>query len=81
MSLDTIGLLDITHDTLYDGRRFRALNVLDDANRETLGIEVETSLPNQRVIWSLHQLMEVHGKPNSLRLDNGSEFTNHAFVE
>ena len=32
-------------DQLSDGRTFRALNVLDDFNREGLGIEVDFSLP------------------------------------
>jgi len=26
--------LDFMHDTLYDGRKFRLLNVIDEANRE-----------------------------------------------
>ena len=32
-------------DTLVDGRRFRLFNVIDDFNRESLAIEVDTSLP------------------------------------
>jgi putative transposase len=31
-----------------DGRAFRLLNVLDDFNREGLGIEVDFSLPATR---------------------------------
>ena len=40
-------------DRLGDGRAFRLLNVLDDSNREGLGIEVDFSLPAERVIRSL----------------------------
>jgi len=40
-------------DRLGDGRAFRLLNVLDDFNREGLGIEVDFSLPAERVIRSL----------------------------
>ena len=40
-------------DRLGDGRQFRLLNVLDDFNREGLGIEVDFSLPAERVIRSL----------------------------
>jgi hypothetical protein len=29
------------HDQLEDGRSFRLLNILDDCNREGLGIEVD----------------------------------------
>ena len=32
-------------DRLGDGRAFRLLNVLDDFNREGLGIEVDFSIP------------------------------------
>jgi putative transposase len=32
--------LDFMHDVLYDGRRFRALNVIDEAYREALAIQV-----------------------------------------
>jgi putative transposase len=79
--LNSIWSLDFMHDTLYDGRRFRTLNVLDDGNREGLGIEVATSLPSQRVIRFLEQRIELHGRPGALRLDNGTELTSHAFVE
>jgi len=40
-------------DSLGDQRRFRTFNLLDDYNREGLGIEVDFSLPSGRVIRSL----------------------------
>jgi hypothetical protein len=40
-------------DRLGDGRAFRLLNVLDDFNREGLRIEVDFSLPAERMIRSL----------------------------
>ncbi len=46
-----------------DGRAFRLLNVLDDFNREGLGIEVDFSLPAERVIRSLDRIIEWRGKP------------------
>ena len=61
-------------DSLVDGRRFRLLNVMDDCNRESLAIEVDTSLPTQRVIRVLDRLVEYRGKPESIRMDNGPEF-------
>ncbi len=41
-------------DRLADGRQFRALNVLDDFNREGLGIEADFPLPTERVVRSLN---------------------------
>lgn len=80
-ALNQVWSLDFMLDTLYDGRRFRTLNVLDDANRQLLGIEVATSIPSQRAIRVMEQLIALHGKPAALRLDNGSELTAHAFVD
>ena len=42
--------MDFMHDQLNDGRSYRLLNVIDDFNREGLGIEVDFSLPAERVI-------------------------------
>jgi len=44
------------NDTLWDGRRFRLLNIIDDYNREVLAIEANLSLPTMRVIRVLEYL-------------------------
>ena len=51
------------------------------ATAEALGIEVATSIPARRVIRVMEQLIEMHGKPSALRVDNGSELTSSAFTE
>lgn len=66
--------MDFMCDSLVDGRRFRLLNIIDDFNRESLAIEVDTSLPAMRVIRVLERLIEYRGKPKSIRVDNGPEF-------
>ena len=43
----------VKHDQLSNGRSIRLFNVIDDFNREALGIEVDFSLPSERVISSL----------------------------
>jgi len=65
--------IDFMHDRLSDGRSFRTFNVLDDYNREGLGIEVDLSLPAPRVTRTLERIIEWRGKPNALRCDNGPE--------
>ena len=72
--LNACWALDFMHDRLYDGRAFRTFNVLDEANREGLAIEVATSLPSWRVLAVLDALIAVHGPPAALRLDKGPEF-------
>ena len=66
---------DFMSDALWDGRRFRTFNVVDDFNREALAIEVDTSLPSTRVTRVLDQIAEWRGLPARLRFDNGPEFT------
>jgi putative transposase len=61
--------MDFMHDQLSDGRSFRLFNVLDDFNREGLGIEADFSLPAVRVIRALDQIIEWRGKPKRLRCD------------
>src|SRR5438093_4419456 len=60
-------------DALSNGRTFRTLNIIDDFNREALWIEVDTSLPAERVVRVLEQLLDWRGKPTRIRMDNGPE--------
>jgi len=71
--LNTTWALDFMHDALYDGRRFRTLNVMDEGNREGLAIEMGTSLASGRGVALLEQLVGQHGAPQALRCDNGPE--------
>ena len=66
--------MDFMCDSLVDGRRFRLLNIIDDYNRESLAIEIDTSLPALRVIRTLQRLIEMRTKPQVIRVDNGPEF-------
>src|SRR6056297_2226939 len=66
--------MDFMADRLGDGRQFRPLNVLDDFNREGLGIEVDFSLPAERVVRALNQIIEWRGAPKTIRVDNGPEY-------
>ncbi len=66
--------MDFMHDQLEDGRCYRLFNVIDDFNREGLVIEVDFSLPAERVIRALDQVIAWRGKPNQLRCDNGPEY-------
>ena len=65
--------LDFMSHSLANGRAFRTLNVIDDFNREALWIEVDTSLPAERVVRVLEQLLKWRGKPTCIRMDNGPE--------
>lgn len=73
--------MDFMHDQLSDGRSFRTFNVIDDFNREGLCIEVDFSLPSERVIRALNQIIEWRGKPKEIRCDNGPEYISSKIME
>ena len=66
--------MDFMHDQLSDGRCYRRFNVIDDFNREGLTIDVDFSLPAERVKRALDQTIEWRGKPRQIRCDNGPEY-------
>ena len=53
--------MDFISDSLWNGRRFRSLTIVDDFTREAAAIEVDTSLPAMRVIAVLERLEQERG--------------------
>jgi len=68
-------------DSLSDGRLLRTFNVIDDYNREGLTIDVDLSLPSERIIRSLEQIIQWRGKPSAIRCDNGPENIAQAMLD
>jgi putative transposase len=81
VSINQVWWLDCRHDQLNDGRSLRLLNVIDDFNREEFRIEVDLSLPSERVIRSLEQVMQWRGAPKVLRCDNGPKYISESIVD
>ena len=73
--------MDFIIDSLYFGKRFRTLNILDEGVREILHIEIDTFLPGIRVVEALERLKTWRGIPEAIRSDNGPEFISQAFAE
>lgn len=73
-AINQVWSMDFMHDQLSDGRSIRLFNVIDDFNREGLVIDVDFSLPSERVIRSLDQIIEWRGRPQMIRCDNGPEY-------
>lgn len=80
-TVNEVWSMDFMHDQLSDGRSFRTFNVIDDYNREALGIEVDFSLPALRVRRALNQIIEWRGKPKAIRCDNGPEYISTTLAE
>jgi putative transposase len=73
--------LDFMSDSLVCGRTIRTLNIIDDFNREGLWIEIDTSLPSERVVRVLEMLALWRGYPQQLRIDNGPELISHKLAD
>jgi putative transposase len=66
--------MDFVSDGLADGRRLRCLTIVDDCTRESLAIEVDTSLTGTRVKAVMQRLADTRGLPRSITVDHGPEF-------
>jgi putative transposase len=73
--------MDFVRDTLGDGRAFRALTIVDDFTRESVAMEVDTSLPGERVVQVLERLAGTRGLPSGIVCDNGPEFAGQVLAE
>lgn len=72
--------IDFVHDRMGNGRPVRVLTVVDNFTRECLALEVDTSLPSRRVTRALDNVIASRGRPESIRMDNGSELTSRHFL-
>jgi len=72
--------MDFMGDSRKNSRSKRTFNALDVYNREGLAINVDVSLPAQRVMRSLQQIIGWRAKPLALRYDNGLEFISHELL-
>jgi len=70
--------MDFVSDSLWQGRRFRILTIIDDFSRECPAIEVDTSLSGHRVARVLSRLAETRSLPKIITVDNGPEFAGKA---
>jgi putative transposase len=70
--------MDFVTDTLLDGRRFRALTVVDNWSRHSQLIEVDFTLTGAKVVSALERVTRQRGYPRMITVDNGSEFASKA---
>ena len=67
--------MDFVSDALFDGRRFRALTIVDNCSRECLAIVVGQSMKGTDVVAALETIKQQRGLiPERIQTDNGSEF-------
>ena len=73
-SMNEIWSMDFVADALFDGRRIRALTIVDNYTRECLAIEVGQRLTGDDVAATLNRIKNERGLPQTIKVDNGSEF-------
>ena len=67
--------MDFVHDSICGHKKIRCLTIIDDFTRESLDIEVSSSIGAYRVTEVLNRLKETRGLPEMIRVDNGPEFS------
>lgn len=73
--------MDFVHDALADGRAFRVLTVVDQWSRWSPILEVAQSMSGRAVAEALDRAIAEHGKPRSITVDHGTEFTSRVLDE
>ena len=66
--------MDFVCDSLFNGRRFRALKIVDNFSRECPAIEIGHSIKGEDVMAVMERLVQDRGVPERIQCDNGSEF-------
>jgi putative transposase len=70
--------MDFMSAKLVDGRWFRVLTVIDQFTRECLALVADNGLSGHKVALALSQVVAERGRPESITVDNGSEFASKA---
>ena len=70
--------MDFVHDELFNGRRIRALTVVDNYSRDSPAITVGRRLSGDDVVATMERLNAQGRRPVRIQVDNGSEFISKA---
>ena len=70
--------MDFVADSLFNGRRIRALTVVANFSRECLAITVDRNLRGDDVVDTMEHIKSMRGAPRRIQVDNGSEFISKA---
>ena len=74
-----IWAMDFVSDALFNGKRFRALTVVDAYTRECLAIHADQGIKGEQVVDVMDRLLFERGSaPAKIRVDNGPEFISRA---
>lgn len=66
--------MDFVSEKLFDQRRFRCFNIVDDFTRENVVIYPDRSIKSEKIVNIFNQLKQTRGLPKMIVCDNGPEF-------
>ena len=66
--------MDFVHDQLATGGKLRVLTIINTWSRFSPAVDPRFSYHGEDVVATLEQVCEIHGYPQSIRVDQGSEF-------
>lgn len=67
--------MDFVADNLFNGRRIRALTIVDNLSRECLAIHVDQTIKGKEVVQVRERLRLFRDRyPERIQVDNGAEF-------
>lgn len=73
--------LDFQFDQTSDWRTLKYLNITDEFTKTALAIDVERSMTGDDIVNVLERLIAIHGAPEFVRMDNGTEMTSNAIMD
>lgn len=76
--IDECWSMDFVADELFNGRRIRALTVVDNFSRQSPAIQVDHRLRGEDVVTAMTRLKILGRCPQRIQVDNGSEFISKA---
>lgn len=78
-TINQVWSMDFVADQTFNGRKWRALTIVDNYSRKCIAIHTQQSIKGDDVVSVLDRLKEVDGyKPERIQVDNGSEFISKA---
>ena len=66
--------MDFVSEKLFDQRRFRCFNIVDNFTRENVVIHPDRSTKSEKLVTIFNKLKQTRGLPEMIVCDSGTEF-------
>lgn len=66
--------MDFVSERLFDQRRFRCFNIVDDFTRENIVMHSDRSITSEKLVHIFNRIKLTRGLPKMIVCDNGPEF-------